>query len=127
MTYPFPFMTKRLSSFGYESSHVLRGRVSIGHFLLGGVILFMRDIVRTLCIFSFLSPLDTLSLVHWSCDHLVIANTVFIINIYLMMLLSHFHLSLHVLFLFFLYTHISYTCMQSIISISHKDALMSFV
>ena len=31
------------------------------------------------------------------------------------------------LFLFFLYTHVSYTCMQSIISVSHKDALMSFV
>ena len=36
------------------------------------------------------------------------------------------HLSLHVLFLFYLYTHVS-TCMQSIISVSHKDALMSFV
>ena len=38
-----------------------------------------------------------------------------------------FHLPLHVLFLFSLYTHGSYTCMQSIISVSHKDALMSFV
>ena len=36
------------------------------------------------------------------------------------------HLSLYVLFLFYLYTHVS-TCMQSVISISHKDALMSFV
>ena len=36
------------------------------------------------------------------------------------------HLSLHVLFLFYLYTHVS-TCMQSIISVSYKDALMSFV
>ena len=36
------------------------------------------------------------------------------------------HLSLYVLFLFYLYTHVS-TCMQSIISVSHKDALMSFV
>ena len=36
------------------------------------------------------------------------------------------HLSLHVLFLFYLYTHVS-TCMQFIISVSHKDALMSFV
>ena len=31
------------------------------------------------------------------------------------------------LFLFYLYTHVSYSCMQSIISISHKNALMSFV
>ena len=35
-----------------------------------------------LCIFSFLSLLDTLSIVHWSCDHLVIANIVFIFDIY---------------------------------------------
>ena len=38
--------------------------------------------------FSFLSLLDTLSLVYWSCDHLVIANIVFILDIYLMKLLS---------------------------------------
>ena len=37
------------------------------------------------------------------------------------------HLPLLVLFLFSLYTHVSYTCMQSVISVSHKDALMSFV
>ena len=36
------------------------------------------------------------------------------------------HLSLHVVFLFYLYTHVS-TCIQSIISISHKNTLMSFV
>ena len=33
--------------------------------------------------------------------------------IYLMRLLLHFHLSLHVLFLFSHYTHASYLCMQS--------------
>ena len=38
-----------------------------------------------------------------------------------------FHLSLHVLFLFYLYAYVSYTCMQSIISVSHKDVLMSFI
>ena len=37
------------------------------------------------------------------------------------------HLPLHVLFLFYLYIHVSYYCMQSIISISHKDALMNFI
>ena len=36
-----------------------------------------------LCIFSFLSLLDTLSLGHWSCDHLVIANIVLIFDIYI--------------------------------------------
>ena len=82
MTYHLSFVTERGSSLGYEISHVLRRRVNIGYFLLAGVILFMRDVGRTLCIFSILSPLDTLSLVHWSCDHLVIANIVFVINIY---------------------------------------------
>ena len=47
-------------------------------------------------------------LVYWSYDHLVIANLMFIIDIYLMRLLLHFHLSLHVLFIFSLYTHASY-------------------
>ena len=64
----------------------------------------------------------------------VIANLVLVyiyiyIYIYtrLRLLLQFFHLSIHVLSLFFLYTHVSYTCMQSIISISHKNTLMSFV
>ena len=32
MTYPLSFVTKRGSSFGYESSYVLKGRVSIGDY-----------------------------------------------------------------------------------------------
>ena len=32
VTCPLSFLTKRGSSFGFESSLVLRGRVSIGHF-----------------------------------------------------------------------------------------------
>ena len=31
------------------------------------------------------------------------------------------------LLLFYLYAHVSYTCMQSIIFVSYRDALMSFV
>ena len=53
-------MTKR-SNFGYESSHILRGRVSIEDFLLEGVFLFRRDVVM-IFFFSFLSLLDTLFL-----------------------------------------------------------------
>ena len=53
---------------------------------------------------------------------------IFDIYIYIYkMLYVLLHLSLHVLFLFYLYTHVSYTCMQSIISVSHKDTLMSFI
>ena len=36
MTYPLSFMTKRGSSFGYESSHVLRERVSVGDIFVRG-------------------------------------------------------------------------------------------
>ena len=49
--------------------------------MIGGV--SMRDVVRTFYIFSFLSLLDTLSPVHFSCDHLVIANIVLIFDIYI--------------------------------------------
>ena len=49
--------------------------------MIGGV--SMRDVVRTFCIFYFLSLLDTLSLVHWSCDHLVIANFALFFDIYI--------------------------------------------
>ena len=71
----------------------------------------MRDAVRTFCIFSFLFSLDTLFFVHWSCDHLVIANLVLMliyIYIYIEVVITFFHLSLHVLFLFSLYAHVSY-------------------
>ena len=35
------------------------------------------------CIFSFLSILDTLSLVHWSCDHLTYIVLICGLNIYI--------------------------------------------
>ena len=49
--------------------------------------------------------------VHWSCDHLVIANFVLMliyIYIYIEVVITFFHLSLHVLFLFALYAQVSY-------------------
>ena len=48
---------------------ILRGRVGIGHFVRWSV--DMRDVVRILCIFSFLSFIDTLFLYFGSCDHLL--------------------------------------------------------
>ena len=42
--------------------------------------------------------------VHWSCDHLVIANLVLML-IYIEVVITFFHLSLYVLFLFSLYAH----------------------
>ena len=55
MTYPLSFVTKMGNSFAYKSSHVIKGRVSIGDILLGGVFFFFRDVVRTYIFFSFLS------------------------------------------------------------------------
>ena len=51
-------------------------------FLIGGMFIY-EGCSEDLCIFSFLSLLDTLSLVHWSCDHLVRANIIFIFDIYI--------------------------------------------
>ena len=49
----------------------LRGRVSFrDHCVRGNVVIFFRDVVRVLRIFSFLSFLDTLFLYMRSCDHL---------------------------------------------------------
>ena len=90
--------------------------------MLGGVLrFFLRDVVRIFCIFSFL---DTLFLYFRSCDHFY---TYIVLILFIYVNVCFFHLTLHVLFPFSLYTHVSYTCMQSIIFILHKDALMSFV
>ena len=60
----------------------LGGELAYDFFVGGGVYLF-KGCSEDFCIFSFHYPLDTLSLVHWSCDHLVIANLVFIIDKYI--------------------------------------------
>ena len=56
-------------------------------------------------LFSFLSISNTLYLVYWSCDHFDIHCTYICFIYYWCMF---FHLSLHMLCLFFLYTHVSY-------------------
>ena len=55
-------MTKSGSSFGYEISHVLRGRVSIGNiFVRGSVCFFFKGCSEGFFfIFCFLYFLDTL-------------------------------------------------------------------
>ena len=60
---------------------IFRGRVSIGHFVRGSV--DMRDVVRILCIFSFLSFLDTLFLYFRSCDHFW--HTLYLSSLYMLM------------------------------------------
>ena len=80
--------------------------------------------MRISCIFSCLSFLDTFFLYFRSCDHFY---TYIVLIFFIYVGVCFFHLPLHVLFLLSLCTHVSYTCMQSIISVLHKDALMSFV
>ena len=103
---------------------ILRGRVSIGHFVRGSV--DIRDVVRITCIFSFLSFLHTLFLYFRSCDHFYL-HTLYLSSLYMLMyvlllptpyMCCFFSLFMHVLLI---------TCMQSIIFVSHKNALMSFV
>ena len=46
-------MTKRGSNFGFGSSLVFKGRVSIGHFLLGGVFIDLEGCSEVLMYFLF--------------------------------------------------------------------------
>ena len=82
---------------------ILKERVSIGHFVRESV--DMRDVVRITCIFSSLSFIDTLFLYFRSYDHFF-SYIVLIFFIYVDV--CFFHLPLHVLFLFSLYTQASY-------------------
>ena len=105
---------------------ILRGRVSIGPFLLGGVFICSFEGCSEDSMYLFFSFfLDTLFLYMRSCDHLL--TYIVLISLFILMHVFFFHLPLHVLFLFSINTHVSYICMQSIISVSHKDVLMSFV
>ena len=103
---------------------ILRRRVSIGLFVRGSV--DMRDVVRNTCILSFLSFTDTLFLYFRSYDHFYL-HTLYISSLYMLMyvLLS---LTPYMCCFFSLFMHmLLITCIQSIISVSHKDTLMSFV
>ena len=87
-------------------------------FVMGSVFLFMRDVVRTYCIFSFL--FFTFQIY---CSYIVIANLVLMliyiyIYIYRLLLLSFTYLFMCCFFSLFMYMLLIY-CMQSFISISH--------
>ena len=90
----------------------LRRRVSFwDHYVRRSVeccyLFHLRDVVRILCIFSFLSFLDTFFLYMRSCHHLQ-TYIVLIFSFILLMYVFFFHIPFHVLFLFYLYTHASY-------------------
>ena len=73
-------------------------------FLLGGVLISWY-VVRILCIFSFLSFIDTLFLYFRSQDHY--RHTLYLSSLYVDVCFS-FTYPLHMLFLFSLYAHASY-------------------
>ena len=67
----------------------LRGRVSFwDHFVRGSVIIFLRDVVRISCIFSFLSLLGTVFLYMRSCDHY--RHTLYLFSLILLMYIFSF-------------------------------------
>ena len=112
--YPLSIMTKRGRNCGFffKILHV-RGRNTC---LCKGEMCF---ILLGECLLPF-----SCTSVLWPCLHTLCLSLIYI---YIYDNVCLLHLPLHVLFLFSLYTHASYTCMQSIISTSHKNALMSFV
>ena len=82
-----------------------KGRVSIGDFCDRGSVYkgCSEDFLFLFFSFSF----RYIIFVHRSCNHLVTANLVLML-IYIEVVITFFHLSLHVLFLFSLHAHDSY-------------------
>ena len=81
--------------------------------------------MRILYIFSFLSFLDTLFLYLRSYDHLLTYIVLILLYIWMYVFLSPTPYMCYFFSLFMLM--LLNTCMQSIIFVSHKDTLMSFV
>ena len=109
VTCPLLFVTKMGSSFGFESSLVLRGRVSIRHFWWGGVYVYFEGCSEVYMYFLFFlfsySLLYTgLVTIYW--------HTFQFIFIYMMMYFFSLSTSTCVVS-FLLYTHVS-LCMQSL-------------
>ena len=83
----------------------------------------LRDVVRLICIFFFSFYLGYIILVHGSCDHFDIHCTYIL---YMLMYVSFTYPYMCCFFSLFIHM-VLITCMQSIISVSHKDAFMSFI
>ena len=110
-------MTKRESSFRYESSHILKGKVSVRDIFVRGSVFFFKDVVRTFCIFSFLFFLDTLFLL---CDSKLCTH----FDIYVLRLLLHSFTYLFMYYFFSLFMHILIIyCMQSFIILLYTKML----
>ena len=81
--------------------------------------------MRILCIFSFPYFIDTLFLYLRPCDHLLTYIVLILFYMWMYVFLSP---TPYMCFFFSFFMHmLLITCMQSIISVSHEDALTSFV
>ena len=100
---------------------ILRGRVSIEHFLKGSVDIFEGCSENYMYLFLF-SILD-LFLYMGFVTIIDIHCTYFL---YMMMYVSFIYPCMCCFFSFFIHM-VFITCMQSIIFVSHKDTLMSFI
>ena len=80
--------------------------------------------MRILCIFSFLSFLDTLFCTLGLVT--IFPHALYLSSLYMLMYVSFTYPYMCCFFSFFMHM-LLITCIQSIISVSHKDALMSFV
>ena len=83
-------------------------------FVMGSVFLFMRDVVRTYCIFSFLYFLDTL---FFHCDSKPCTH---FLCLYILRLLLHSFTYFFMYCFFFVFMHMFLIyCMQSFILLFH--------
>ena len=108
MACPLSFVTKKGSSFGFESSLILRARFSIGHFFYRGSVYSFEGCSENFMYFLFFFVYISLL-----CTGLVtiLLHTLYFIFIYdddVCFFLTYVYMCF---FLFYLYTHVS-LCMQ---------------
>ena len=122
MTCPLIFVTKGGVVLGLRVILYLEEELVQYFFFLGGVYIALRDLVRLMCTFPsfcYISLLYT-SLVT------ILLHILYFIFIYMMMMYVFLHLPLHVLFLFYPYSHVFFYVCNLYFCFTH-DALMSFV
>ena len=110
-------MTKRGSIFGYESSHVLKGRVSVGDIFVRGSVFVYEGSSEDFLYLFFSLFLDTLFLL---CD----SKSCILFDIYILRLLLHSFTYLFMCCFFSLFMHMLIIyCMQSFIFLFHTKML----
>ena len=105
----------------------LRGKVSFWDYCVRGsvVIIFEGCSEDIMCLF-FLYFLDTLFLYMRSCDHFIEIHCTYFLFYDVDVCFSFTYPFMYCFFSLFIHM-LLIICMQSIISVLHKDALMSFV